>query len=333
MGTKTGYISVDTIFAKVLRDLRGSTTIPENDVIEWIGEALGFLRVANVDEEAVCFLEVSNHRAQLPSGLKVIIQIARNNGWTPETTPISIIQNLIDACEDCEPCAETGIPFEADGSLPDDSNIAYYRPYFDLKYEYEGWTNSSYYRQNYTPVRLSNNTFFKSIVAQETDPRILDSYRKDKQDEYTILGAYPNNELLFSFRDGGVAVSYVRAMVDDATGYPLIPDEQSVITAISYYIKWKIAERNRWNGIDGANLEAQEAERQWLKYIRQAINRFKMPNTIDEYQDMMEQSLYLIPRTRLYSGFFGNLGREEYRGFNNPDGRRRFTYNRFNYGY
>ena len=113
----------------------------------------------------------------------------------------------------------------------------------------------------------------------------------------------------------------------------MIPDDISFTNAITYYIKWKISERNRWNGVDGAKFEAEDAEKHWLKYMRQAVNKAKMPNTIDDYQDIMEQSLHLIPRTRLYYGFFGNLGREENRRFNNPDGRRRFTYNRYNYGY
>ena len=38
------YVSVDRIFSKINRDLKG-TEIPEDDVIEWIGEALDFLKV------------------------------------------------------------------------------------------------------------------------------------------------------------------------------------------------------------------------------------------------------------------------------------------------
>lgn len=325
---KFNYVSVDTIFSKIYRDLRG-IDVQESDIIEWIGEALGFIRVPGILEEAVAFCEVIDNKCEIPEGLKVILQIARNNSWvspTDDVAPSVVLDSL-----DCE-CPNDGIELTNDLGLPDDYQIGYYRPYYDLKYEYEGWCGSSYYREHYTPVRLSNNAFFKSIVAEETTPSMKDIYRS-AVDEYTIIGKYPNNNLLFSFQTGYVAISYVRAAVDPETGYPYIPDDISIITAITYYIKWKIAERDRWNGTEGAATEAREAEAKWLKYIRQAINRAKMPSTIDEYQNIMEQSLHLIPRTRTYYGFFGNLGREEMRRFNNPDGRRRFTYNRFNYGF
>lgn len=336
MAQKNNFVSLDTIFSKINRDLRGSN-IEESDIIEWAGEALGFMKVKNLNEEAVAFVEVKNHRADMPEGLKFIIQIARNNTWTGDNSqfcPKVILDKLSqDNTVNPNESPMEGVPIDEETGLPDDTDIAYYRPYFDLQYEYQGWANTAYYKESYTPVRLSNQSFFKTLVAQETNPHIQDIYRSCTSDEYTIIGNYPNNGLLFSFQEGFVAIAYIRPMVDSATGYPLVPDDSSCINAISYYIKWKMAERNRWNGVDGANTEAQEAERLWLKYIRQAINSQKMPNSIDEYQNLMEQSLYLIPRTRMYYGYFGNLGREENRRFNNPDGRRRFTYNRYNYGY
>ena len=54
-----------------------------------------------------------------------------------------------------------------------------------------------------------------------------------------------------------------------------------------------------------------------------------MPSGIDQYQNIMENSLYLIPRTRKYYGYFGKLGREEDRLFNNPDMRRKYSFNRY----
>lgn len=336
MENKFNYVSVDTIFSKINRDLRG-VDVTEADIIEWTGEALGFLRVAGINEEAVAFLEVRNNKADLPDGLKVILQIAKNNSWNGESLdefcPANVAIALSETAPvvDPEPQPQEGVLLN-DLGLPDDTEVAYYRPYFDLKYEYQGWCNSTYYKENYTPVRLANNTFFNTLVAKELtqDKELLYS---SAVDEYTIIGGYPNNALLFSFSEGYVAISYIRAMVDPSTGYPLIPDDISFITAVTYYIKWKLAERNRWSGVEGANKEVEDAQKNWNHYIRQAINKAKMPSTIDEYQNIMEQSLHLIPRTRNYYGFFGKLGREEERRFNNPDGRRRFTYNRQNYGF
>ena len=44
-----------------------------------------------------------------------------------------------------------------------------------------------------------------------------------------------------------------------------------------------------------------------------------MPTGVDQYQNIMEQSMYMIPRFKKYYGFFGSLGREENKAFNNSN--------------
>lgn len=331
---KFNYTSVDTIFAKFSRDLRG-TDLHESDVIEWIGEALGFLKVAEIQDEALAFIEVKNHKAELPENFQDIIQVARYNNWKGPTDDLSPCKTLENICNennnensecdsryllrDSSESSRRYIITDCQGNIVDgEDNISYFRPRFDLKWEYEGWMRSSYYRGNFTPVRLANNTFLNSIVCTETDPDVKGLYQ-GSIDEYTLVGGFPVRELRFSFKEGYIALAYHRAMIDDETGYPLIPDDISHITAITYYIKWKLAERFRWDGREGFAQEARDAEEKWLKYVRQANNKSKMPRGADQYQNMMEQSMYLIPRTRKYHGFFGSLGREENRVFNNPN--------------
>jgi len=218
MENKFNYVSVETIFSKIHRDLRG-IDIEESDVIEWVGEALGFMRVPGIDEEAVAFAEITNNKCDLPVGIKSILQIARNNSWvapTDELAPGTVFDALvIDTPND-------GVMLDEDLQLPDDYQVAYYRPYYDLKYEYEGWAGSTYYREHYTPIRLANNTFFSTLVEQNTTEEQQALYRS-AVDEYTIIGGFPNNSLLFSFNTGYVAISYTRAALDTVTGYPLIP--------------------------------------------------------------------------------------------------------------
>ena len=88
MENKFNFVSVETIFSKIHRDLRG-IDIEESDVIEWVGEALGFMRVAGIDEEAVAFVEVVDNKCELPVGLKSILQVARNNSWVAPTDELS----------------------------------------------------------------------------------------------------------------------------------------------------------------------------------------------------------------------------------------------------
>ena len=83
MSQKFQFVSIDTIVSKYLRDFRG-LDFNEDEVIEWIGEAVGFTKMANASEEAVAFLEVKNYQAELPQWLHYIIQIARKNNWIKE---------------------------------------------------------------------------------------------------------------------------------------------------------------------------------------------------------------------------------------------------------
>lgn len=323
MKQKVSYTTMETIFSKFNRDLR-ETDISESDLIEWTAEALGFMKIAEIQEEALAFIEVQNHQAELPCGFQAVIQIARNNEWTPEDgTCAADIPNIDTSMED--PPVQLPVIVDCNGNIISDYELGYYRPYFDLQYEYNLWITSGYFKEKYTPVRLANHSFLGSLVAEETAIGLYNS----SADEYTIAGGFPNMNLRFSFKEGQIALAYLRTVIDPETQYPVIPDDIRFITAITYYIKWKMAERLRWSGREGFNLEAQDAEQKWNKYVRQAINSIKMPQGIDEYQNIMEQSLYLIPRTRRYYGFFGKLGREEDRLFNNPDHRRKYSFNRY----
>ena len=322
MKQKLEYTSMETIFSKFNRDLRG-TDISESDLVEWAAEALGFMKVVEIQEEALAFIEVQNHQAELPCGFQAVIQIARNNDWISDSGTCT--SDIVETTMEDETTITEPTFIDCQGNLIGDPDIAYYRPYFDLQYEYNQWIGSGYFREKYTPVRLANHTFLGSLVAEETSTGLYNS----SSDEYTIAGGFPNMNLRFSFKEGQIALAYLRTVIDPETQYPVIPDDIRFITAITYYIKWKMAERLRWSGREGFQLEAQDAEQKWNKYVRQAINSVKMPQGVDQYQNMMEQSLYLIPRHRKYYGYFGKLGREEDRLFNNPDQRRKYSFNRY----
>ena len=166
MKQKIQYTSIETIFSKFQRDLRG-TDISEADLVEWTAEALGFMKVVELQEEALAFIEVENYQAEIPYGFQGVIQIARNNDWTPYdkentgTCPCDILEET--------PQEEQVTPpvfVDCQGNIIGDAEIAYYRPYFDLRYEYAMWAGSGYYKEKFTPVRLANHTFLGTLVAE-----------------------------------------------------------------------------------------------------------------------------------------------------------------------
>lgn len=340
MNQRFQYVTVDTILSKYLRDFRG-TELNEDDAIEWIGEALGHMKVASLSEEAIAFLEVKNYQAALPNGLQYIIQVAKNNAWTPVDkvvcSPQAIITELTASTPEsgcgCSACCSTPandmVLLDCQGELIGDPEVGYYRPYFDLQYEYLGWVHSKSFRTKFTPVRLASHTFFNTLVCQTTQGDGLYNNTNYLSDEYTIV----QDQLRFSFKDGLVAVAYLRTKVDSATGYPMVPDDESAKAAITYYLGWKIQEREAWNHREGSFQLAQAAESRWLKYIKQFKNKAKMPWGTDEYEDLMEQSNYVLPRNKRYYGFFGKLGRAEDRIFNDPTFTNKYRYTSGNSAY
>lgn len=318
--SKFQYVTVDTILAKYYRDLRG-IDVNETDAIEWIGEALNFIKTPSVLEEHIAFVEVKDYQCDIPKNLAFIIQLAKNNIETKicKSDLDSSLSNVISNGGENE---ENLVPVDCQGKIIGDYEVGYYRPYYDLKYEYGLWGSSIYKAENYSPIRLSNHTFFNTLVCREDEDQIYKNC--DTLEEYTIV----HNQLRFSFKEGLIAIAYLKYPTDE-NGYPLIPDDSSCTTAITYYMAWKIFEREFWLNKANSDAKATKAEQRWLKYCLQFKNSSMMPKGVDDYQDLMEQSRYLIPRLNRYYGFFGNLGKKEKRPFNNPDNRtKRFTYYR-----
>lgn len=316
------YTSIDRIFSKLIRDFTGDFS--ETDVVEWCGEALEFIGAVRQYEETVAFVEVKNHQCQLPKYLHSVIQVARYNGWlgssSSELCPSSIIASLPvrnDFVQDSEECCgidltKKALPdyivLDCNGQPINDYEVAYYRPFFDVKSPFPTWSDSSFYRSKYSPVRLSSNTFFNNLVCTETD---RDKIYQSCKDEYTII---QGKTLRFSFKEGSVAIAYNKQLLDAETGYPLIPDDISYTTAIVKYITMKMMEKEFYAGREGAKMKMEKAESDWQWYCGQASCKDKMPQGVDEYQNLLNQRMYLLPRENSYYSFFGNL--------NNPENRR-----------
>jgi len=302
MGKKIKYVSVDRIISKLYRDL-GIEEMSETDIIEQIGEALEGIGAITLYEEALAFAEVKDHHADIPCGLHDIIQIARNNFWSKKNETLCPAEIICDApveeiCEETEPVCGC-VSLDCYGNPIPQEEIAVYRPYFDLQYEYSGWMGSRTYIQQYTPVRLSNHTFFNSLVCKE-DNRLYTGV----QDEYTIVA----DKLRFSFKEGSIAIAYHRQVLDPETGYPMIPDDYSVITAITMYITMKYMARLWYMGREGYGDKYQKAEQDWHWYCKQAGNNMMITYGDDEFQRQLDASKQMIPNSRKYYGYFGRLG-------------------------
>lgn len=317
------FTTIDRVFAKLGRDMRG-TDLHETDIIEYIGECMDEFKISGIVEQSVCFSEVKNFEAEIPDHLSLVLQIARYNGDTPCVLPTETIKSVTEESVNTESTEDetcySGTPVDCEGNPIFDDYEPSYIPNFDMQWQYTPWITSDFYQNNFSPVRLANSTFFNTMVCKEVNQQVYQSC----ENEYTIVQGI-DRKFRFSFQEGYVAVSYTRTRLDPKTGYPLVPDDNSFINAIVYYIKWKIAEREWWRGRQGAQSLSQDNERKWIKYCGQAKSKAKMPQTLDDYQDLLESSHQMIPDHRRYYGFFGKLGREENKKYLDPDGRNKMS--------
>lgn len=291
------YTTMDRILTILHRDLP-QEALHEDDIIEYTSEALEYFRLPQTmrQDERMAFIEVKDYKCKVPTGLQVVIQLTRDNDYVSGTSTSDLIDPLVNKIDPTE--GPDPVCVDENGKLLEGYELAYYRPYFDLQWEYDLWQSYAFNQPRYTPIRLTNNRLYKTLVAQ-----LKEDNRHPYQDTYNVIGTVERC-FEFSFREGQVVVSYLRTPLDTVTGMPLIPDQQNCINAIVYYIKWKIAERYRWSGREGYSGLAQDSERNWNKYLRQSLNQFKMPQTIDEYQNLLENSLYMIPNRFKYNQLF-----------------------------
>lgn len=311
----TKFTSISRIFSMLNR--LGIPTNNESDIIEWAGDALEAIGAVTQYQETVCFVKVENFTAKVPKFCHAIIQIAKNNAYST-----GLKQSLCTAADVIKTVTTTdegpSIPVALDqyGTPIHDYELAHYRPFFDLQYEYMGWTHSSLYRSCFTPVRLTENTFFNSIVCQEQDEQMQKLY-VNCTDEYNIV---MGDTLKFSFQEGQVAIAFHKQSMD-ADGLPMIPDDISYTTAITRYITYQHFSREFYAGREGAERKMATAEQDWIWYCNQAGNKALMLQGVDEHQNFLDQRSYLIPQRNNYFGFFGNMNKRENRAGLNQSGR------------
>lgn len=276
------YTTVDRIFAKLSRELKG-TALEEADVIEWIGEALEFFYRPFINNKRIVFKTVVNNEVLLPKYFTAIDQIAKVENFTNTEQCIkSIVETDKDIATECN-CHDEVIYSD--------------NPKLTLDFSYEDITQTKFYSSNnFTPVILADHTFYNTLVIKQTTQVSQYFY------EYSII---EGKLLRFNFKDGTVAISYYNIKLDDK-GYPAVPDEINTITAITYYIKHKIAEWYLWNGRQDSTFLSREFYSKWEKYLGQANNKAKMLKTVDEYQSFLDNHRDFITNRNKFFNFFKN---------------------------
>ena len=306
------YCNIEVALDRIHTNL-GFDNMQESDLIEWIGTALDNMLAPGDMGNRVALIEVRDHQCMIPDDVKSIIQIAKNNCYD---NPTQIVEDDLPEAEETLNKYVVKFPkiLDCKGNVLGNYKLAYYtereRTHLD---DFNIWTGSPINQRCFTPVRLSNHSFFNSLVCKENN---WEDLYNECGDEYTIEAPY----LVFSFREGSIALSYNKLKVDD-NGLPLIPDHKVYMDALVAYVRYMMTYKMYDQGTRPLQALV-KAEQDWQWYIGQARTHSLSLKSVDERENMKNQRGYLLPRQNSYFGFFGRNNKPENRIYHRSHYRR-----------
>jgi len=291
-------VSSSFVIDKMYRDFGWDFTLQYNDVLEWIADALRELKVpcfyvdkvtdGNKDLGHQDYIHIEDGRGKLPCDLFSITQTACAVESTYANSQ-TIVSGVVYVDYNTDKTCTTG-----DGSVLCNDLVCSPKKCAS--------DNKCYV---FMPMRWDTNTFYKSYHGTDID------FRVNSDLTYTVN----NNYIFTSFKEGKVAMAY-KAVPTDENGLPMIPDNQSVINYVTWYIGNKIAFQMYLT--DKYTRDKYEEFKGYLNlYYQKAKSEGKMPKNLDEWESYKNQRLRSIPKFFEHKRFFGNLQRPEER-YNHP---------------
>lgn len=289
------FVSSSSVIDKLYRDFGWDYTLQYNDVLEWIGEALRELKVpcfyidkvtdGNKDLGHPDFIKIEDGRGKLPCDLFSITQTSCVVE-SPSSKNFPVVTGIVYVDYNTNQTCTTGDGTALCQDLVTSEKTCNKR------------LNKCY---TFLPMRWNTNTFYKSYHGCDID------FRVNSDLTYTV-----NNHYIFtSFKEGLVAMAY-KAVPTDENGLPMIPDNQSVINYVTWYVGNKIAFQLFLT--DKYTQAKYEEFKGYLSlYYQKAKNEGKMPKSLDEWESYKNQRIKSIPKLFEHNKFFGNLQTPEQR--------------------
>jgi hypothetical protein len=269
----------------VLEDL--SESIPpqyynELTMLEYCAQAMDKIGVVIQYENDVELKEIEEYKTTLPLGLIQINMVAYKDVATINDKDLEEIKKLM------------GIDNETNMS----NDIAI-RAWFAHKGQSNFWK----------PLALSTNKFALSVHCDNCIN--IDS---ECGESYVVT---PEGNLVTSFKKGYVCIAYTKYPCDDDGNF-LIPDNEDFKSALRYYCLMRHWESRYNMKEEGAERRYMHFLNMWSLYKSKAPGDLRQPD-LAEMENLKNIRTSLIPKTRRFQGFFGNLRGEEnlnMQGFN-----------------
>lgn len=291
-------VSIKRVIAKVLTDLdaqEGDHRI--SDLIEWGSEAFekigifpSFInKVTGKDD--IPLLTVTNYQTKLPADFHGLIQVAFSKNVTGPFYPMRYATGSFDhGAEDNETSS-------TDVTQPESSLITLAMSLFDLTY------TEALSKINNEP---NTRSLLNSMLTDAQDSATSSDELVDTTNDYTYL--IKPNYIKTNVETGFIMLAY-QAIPTDIDGYPLIPDDQSFMEAIYWYITMKTL-YPKWQRGSIRDAVYYDSRRSWNYYCKQAQGNALMPNR-DQMESIKNTWLRLVPEINEHSSGFSTLGQQQ----------------------
>lgn len=306
---KFNYIPLASVIARVI-ELVSLERTNEKTLYKWASDGVKLVYASDTLKSSVCFAEVTNYKAKLPSTWKRLVQILYNEDSVGALNPLEIFlvgTNLVpDTIAETNPYYTTTVT-PTDEELPvattdifasnnpligqpvgtyiyqHDQLFVYNRPLQSLG---QGW--------NILPE--STSRFHQAIncgidLTQECGKH---TYSYDK-------GC---NSITTSFETGWVCIAFLEYPKCDE-GFQIPDFESKVPQALEAYLLMKVFEKENIKGVEGSGSMYKEYQKQWEILCAAAKGNQKMLDA-DQLENIKNMLVRLAPHHNTYQSGFGN---------------------------
>lgn len=292
-------VSIKRVIAKVFADLdlkEGDHRI--TDLIEWGSEALLKIGafpslIAKVTgKDGVPIISFTNYQVALPNDLHSLIQVAYSTSESGPFYPMRYATGSFDygrVLNTEEESTDVSSEVMADTPLVNMTMSLYNLTYVQ-----------AVAKLNDEPAIRSQLVGLLGVNTPGIET--ITDYAVDYA--YVIVGGYIKTNV-----SSGYLMMAYQAVPTDKDGYPLIPDNESFMEALYWYITMKLM-YPQWASGQIRDAVYYDARRSWNYYCKQAYGEAMMPSA-DQLESIKNTWVKLVPEMREHDTFYSTVGQEQ----------------------
>jgi len=291
-------VSVKRVIAKVFTDLdlkEGDHRV--SDMIEYAGEALQKIgafpqfinKVAGKGDEPL--IPMTNYQAKLPGDFHKFIQVAYSRSENGPFYPMRYATGSFETERGLESAIDTGV----DNIAPQSELINLVMSLYNLTY----------------PDALTKINAEPGTVATLNTLLVDSGSSKDNYTTFTgdITFVITPGWIKTNQEIGYLLLSY-QAIPVDKDGYPLVPDDESFLEALYWYINMKLM-YPEWKEGRVRDAVYYDARRSWNYYCKQAYGNALMPDS-EKLESIKNSWLRLVEEIDEHDTFYSTLGQKQH---------------------